>query len=165
MHLMIKFSAFSVARWVVYMLIGPDTGYLRCTQASRYAPDRSAWWWLRQLRWGGVWWQFYCKFCKPILFFFVFRFFLPLSNLYFSCQLHISSWVELIEGQWAWSYSWLVARVANIALPWCLINVRIKPPLHGVQHKCLINVGLRTNKSDKAAVYSRYGSHICSTHF
>ena len=41
----------------------------------------------------------------------------------------------------------------------------IKPALHGVQHKCLINVSLRTNKSDKAAVYHRYGSHICcSTH-
>ena len=35
----------------------------------------------------------------------------------------------------------------------------IKPLLHGVQHKCLINVGLRTNKSDKVAIYSRYGSH------
>ena len=43
----------------------------------------------------------------------------------------------------------------------------IKPPLHGVQHKCLINVSLRTNKSDKAAVYSWYGSHmllaVCSS--
>ena len=40
----------------------------------------------------------------------------------------------------------------------------IKPALHGVQHKCLINVGLRTNKSDKAAVYSRYGSHYPPSH-
>ena len=47
--------------------------------------------------------------------FFVFRFFC----LFLICISLASSTfqVELIEGLWAWSYSWLVARVANIALP------------------------------------------------
>ena len=53
------------ARWVVYMLIGPDTRYLRCTQARRYAPDKSTWRW-------------FVLFCNPV--------FLESLYLYLCCK-------------------------------------------------------------------------------
>ena len=79
-----------------------------------------------------------------------------LSYLYFLPALH--DW-----GGVGWEFELVSGTRRQYCSGLMLNKCLIKPPLHGVQHKCLINVGLRTNKSDKAAVYSRYGSHICSS--
>ena len=78
--------------------------------------------------------------------------------------------LSALEPIWRWGVAlfegvgWELELVRGTRRQYCsglmLNKCLIKPALHGVQHKCLINVGLRTNKSDKQRPYTPGMGHI-----